>query len=141
MTIASLILFILTMYFILVDEDVKVCLIGWGMLYCIDATLGETPIFKGEYFYGFAAVMDVSLLMFTFYLKDNWKRILIQCILWLSALLNVFEQMSYYETPITSFVNTYQWVSIELMLLVLLWKTKVRDKHDIFRISRDHTQS
>lgn len=128
----ALLFILIIFYFLAEQEDIKCCLLMWSAIFLMDFIIPSPP----EVYFQVALTIDCLLLVSCMVIRDRWKMLLCMSVLALSAMLNLREGFSYYQTSTYVFLTYYQWVSIEIILAILLFK--VRLKHDIFKISRTH---
>lgn len=132
MATIAFILILVIFYFYVEQEDIKTCLLLWSAIFFLDFLI---PLETDTYFY-VAAMIDMCLLISSSVIKERWKMLGCMFFLAISAFLNIREGVSYYQTSTYTFLVYYQWLSIEIITAILLFKVRLRD--DIFRISRTH---
>lgn len=132
MTQITLVFLMIVLIFLVKQEDIKLCLSLWGVIFFLDYLI---PI-SDETYFQVALFIDLCLLGSCSVIRERWKMFGCMFVLAISALLNLREGLSYYQTSTYTFLVYYQWLSIEIITAILLFKVRLRD--DIFRISRTH---
>lgn len=120
------------LYFLVDEEDIKVCLLIWSAIFLADVTINVTD----EVYFQTSVLIDCLLILSCSVIRERWKMFGCMFVLAVSALLNLREGLSYYQTSTYTFLVYYQWLSIEIITAILLFKVRLRD--DIFRVSRTH---
>lgn len=113
-------LVLLLMFMFSTQENVRYCSLLWSVIFTYDYIIGSTFFYKDGYFL-FTAMTSVMLLLSSAALEDRLKQTLISCVLFISFFLNLQEHFSYYQTWAYDFLKVYQWVSVEILLIILMW--------------------
>lgn len=119
----TFILIPLVFYFLVEQEDIKLCLLVWSIIFFVDYLIPSTK----ETYFQIATMIDLWLFISCAIIKDRWRMLGCMSVLALSALLNFREGLSYYQTGTYMFLTYYQWLSIEIIIAILLFKVRLRD--------------
>lgn len=118
----AFILIPLVFYFLVEQEDIKLCLLIWSAIFFIDYMIPSPR----ETYFQIATMIDLCLLISCSVIRDKWKMFGCMFVLALSAFLNIREGLNYYQTSSYTFLVYYQWISIEIITAILLFKVKLK---------------
>lgn len=121
MATIAFILILVIFYFYIEQKDIKMCLLLWSAIFFLDLLI---PV--NETYFQVSVFIDICLLFSCLVIKARWKMFGCVVVLILSAVLNIREGVSYYQTSTYTFLVYYQWISVEILIVILLWGVKLK---------------
>jgi hypothetical protein len=120
--ITPLILFIL--YFLIEDIDIRKVCLGMSCIMLFDIlTYYVTPSYL---YYIRSCYTDVLTMYISILLVNKTKTYSILAICLFSIFMNMYEDMSYYQTIFFQYRDTIQFVMMQLIFIILLYKARWR---------------
>ena len=108
---------------LLINEDVRTFCLAYVVILLVNIGLINTP---NEMFYWKKAISDILLLYFCMSIQTDWKRYCLGGVIICSLLMNVYEGLHTYQTIIYPYRDTVQWLMVEVMVIILAWKSDWR---------------
>ena len=115
---------LLLLSFIIKDRDIVV--VSRLLFFTLMVNTGFHFILPMDVFYLKEAVFDIIMFMTVFLLKDNFRSLLIGIPCFISFLMNIIEQFSYYQTIFYPFREYVQFLLIQTMFIGLVYNCKWR---------------
>lgn len=120
-TLLLSILQVILLAFIIKDEDIKHTLYAIGVVFFINLLSHGAPLF-----YIRMAGLDILFCFTIFFIKDSIKRILLWIVYLLSFSMNIYEQLSQYQSFFYSYRKEVQWCLIQLMFIIITYNCRWR---------------
>lgn len=109
-----------------ISNDIKKLCIIYSSLFMVAVVLGYTLFYGLSSYYKFQFIMDIMYGASALILQCKWKRNALIIICALSAAMNLYEELSYYQTFIYPYRYWIQFILTQLLLVIILFNTKMK---------------
>lgn len=120
-TILLSIIQLIVIYFLIENKDIKSYLLLIVGIFILNLITFGYPMYYVRHM-----VIDVIFCLCAYVIKDDLKRIAIILICTASYFMNLYEHLSYYQTIFYEYRTPIQWCMLQMIYLILLYKTKWR---------------
>ena len=118
---SAVILQLIIILFLCKNKDVRNCLCGMLAVLILNYIQMGTPDYYIRCFF-----YDILFILCSFCLLDKAKRLIIISICSLSAFMNIYEHIHFYQSIIYQYRDITQWIMVEAMILTVIWKCQWR---------------